>query len=62
MSHFDALGRDVRLTDMGHENWTIRFRKRLWVVVGLQNVRFSDTRDKNGSFILLATVVSLNTT
>ena len=46
--HFlDALGRDVHLTDMWHKNGTVRFRKRSWV--GLQNVRFSDTQDKNGT-------------
>uniref|UniRef100_A0A8D0D4F5 Uncharacterized protein n=1 Tax=Sander lucioperca TaxID=283035 RepID=A0A8D0D4F5_SANLU len=44
---FDALGQDVRLTDMQQKNGTVRFRKRWWE--GLQNVRFSDTWDKNGT-------------
>ena len=44
-SLFDALGRDVHLPDMVHKNGTVRFRKRSWV--GSQNVRLSNTRDKN---------------
>ena len=42
---------------MQHKNGTVRFRKRLWA--GLQNVRYSDTRDKNGARTSVSWVIVL---